>query len=467
MINMYVSPIKEEDYTVQGIGILFISLLILTCSSCFRENTFPTKWEEAGYNAETEIKHGVPAFDAAKIEYKRNGKTILNLRFEPPVTVDVATKPEKWGFFQFPDIYWSGNDVLVATWQMAADAVESYGNENPGISVSKDKGKTWTHPSGNFSQGGGLLLPDGDRIRIYTPKAIKASDLQLSSSLDSVVENYGRTFVFYKMDGLPEELRGVYLKRLNHGTNNWIIEHAALNDQDAVRYSDSGLFPVVWWGDMCLDSDGSVVAGIYPGFCLNKKGKVDPSGIIFYCSADNGHSWHVRGRIPYTPDLKTDPNGNRREALGFTEPASVILHNGTYLCVMRTTDGLGNSPMYISFSQDKGRTWSQPSTFTRSGVLPRLIQLENGVIVLSSGRPGVQLRFSSDGKGELWTDPFELLPFEGEKEAVSCGYTEIIPSGPDKFIIIFSDFRHKTENGEIRKAIKIRQVTVMPTASPF
>src|SRR5690606_25288954 len=110
-------------------------------------------------------------------------------------------------------------------------------------------------------------------------------------------------------------------------------------------------------------------------------------------SSDNGHSWSVRSRIPYAPDLRTDPNGGSRAALGFTEPASIILHNGTYLCVMRTTDGLGDSPMYISYSPDTGRTWSQPVTFTRSGVLPRLIQLENGIIVLSSGRPGVQLRF--------------------------------------------------------------------------
>jgi hypothetical protein len=91
-----------------------------------------------------------------------------------------------------------------------------------------------------------------------------------------------------------------------------------------------------------------------------------------------------------------------------------------------------------------------------------LLQLGNGVIVLASGRPGVQLRFCTDGQGEKWTDPFEMLPFENEKEAVSCGYTEIIPSGSDKFLLIYSDFTHKIENGEIRKAIKVRQITVKP-----
>ena len=90
--------------------------------------------------------------------------------------------------------------------------------------------------------------------------------------------------------------------------------------------------------------------------------------------------------------------------------------------------------MYLSHSDDMGVTWTKPVTFTRSGVLPKLLQLENGVIVLASGRPGMQLRFALDGRGEIWTDPFEMLPFEGSKEDVSCGYPQIIPSGPDHFL---------------------------------
>jgi len=150
------------------------------------------------------------------------------------------------------------------------------------LAVSKDEGRTWHHPEGESVEGGGLLLPDGDLIQIYTPKAIKVEDLQLPDSISSSIENYGRTFVYYKLNELPEKLQGVYLKRMTNGTNSWTIEHAVLNDPDAVRYTDSGLFPVVWWGDMTLLADGSVIAGIYPGFCLNEDDKVDPSGILFY-----------------------------------------------------------------------------------------------------------------------------------------------------------------------------------------
>jgi hypothetical protein len=151
----------------------------------------------------------------------------------------------------------------------------------------------------------------------------------------------------------------------------------------------------------------------------------------------------------------------KRIALGYTEPASVLLSNGIYVCVMRTTDGLGNSPMYVSRSTDQGVSWTKPKTFTNSGVLPKLLQLENGSIVLASGRPGIQLRFAIDEKGESWTDPFEMLPFENLQGEVSCGYPDIVPAGPNSFHLIYSDFKYQNKNGEIRKAIKIRKVEII------
>lgn len=435
-------------------------LLILAC--CTLENISRIEWEEKGYSASTEIKQGIPAFGATVIDYKRDDKTTLKVRFEEPVVIDVAKKPEKWGYFQFPGIYRSEDGNLVASWSMAADAVTSYGKGESGVAVSRDGGKTWNPLKGAAPIGGGTKLPNGDRIQIRTPKALDVKELQLPEALGTSKENYGRTFVYYKMGVLPQDLQGVYLRRMKNGSNSWENEHVILNDPKAVRYIDSGWFPVVWWGDLQVAPDGSVIAGIYPGFYLNDNNEVPPSGVLFYRSTDNGHTWNPHGKIPYLPDLETDPNGEKRIAFGFTEPASILLDNGTYLCVMRTTDGLGDSPMYFSHSNDLGVTWTKPVTFTRSGVLPKLLQLENGVIVLASGRPGMQLRFATDGKGESWTDPFEMLPFEGSKDAVSCGYPEIIPSGPDSFLIIYSDFKHPIGNDEFRKAIKVRKIIVTP-----
>jgi len=416
-------------------------------------------WEEVGYNADADVKPGIPAYEGVTITYKRDGKPMLKVRLADPAIAGVATKPEKWGFFQFPSLYRSMDHELVAMWNMSKDAVESYGQGDGNFVVSQDKGKSWS-PVGKQPIGGGLLLPGGDRIKIYTPKAIKTGELELPKP---IVANQGGLGL-YRLSELPEILQGIDLNRLAKRETSWTTEHEVLDDPMAVRYTVSGLFPVVWWGDMRIMPDGSVIAGIYPGFYLNPQGGVDPSGVSFYRSTDQGHTWKLQGRIPYEPDLKTDPNGDKRLGFGFTEPGFEFLSNGTLLCVLRTTDSFEtNSPMYISRSTDLGVTWTKPETFTRAGVLPRLLQLDNGVIVLASGRPGVQLRFCTDGKGQKWTDPFEMLPFINEKEsAVSCGYTELLASGPDRFLLIYSDFKYLNKENQIRKAIKVREIIVTP-----
>ena len=98
----------------------------------------------------------------------------------------------------------------------------------------------------------------------------------------------------------------------------------------------------------------------------------------------------------------------------------------------------------------------------RSGVLPRLLRLTNGLVALSLGRPGVQLRFCADGRGKTWTQPIELLSYPDEKGDVSCGYTSLLATGPDRFLISYSDFKYRNAAGEIRKAIKVREAIVRP-----
>lgn len=441
--------------------IFLISTIIQGCISRSKTDIHSIKWEEVGYNAETEIKQGIPASSGSSIDYKRNGKSILRVKLKEPVVVDVAKKPEKWGYYQFPNIARSQDKQLVATWSLAEDAVASYGRGENGIKVSSDGGKTW-NTTGQGSIYGGIELPNGDRIAIYTPAALKESEVQLPEPVNNDNDSYGKLYKYYKVDELPDMLQGIYINRVKQGDNKWTREHAALVDSRVIRYSASGLLPVVWWGDLNIARDNSVIVGIYPALYENSDGTVDPSGVSFYRSTDNGHSWKIQGRIPYQPDLKVDPKGYKRFVFGFTEPGFKILADGTCLCVMRTSGGNGNRPMYITRSADEGITWKKPEPFTPAGVLPRLLQLGNGVLVLSSGRPGVQLRFSTDGKGEKWTDPFEMLPFENEKEAVSCGYTELLATGSDRFLVIYSDFKYRNEKNEIRKAIKVREVIVTP-----
>lgn len=438
--------------------ILIVTLFCLVLFGC-HTLCIGQIWEETLERTDS-VKSGIPASGEVIISYKRQGKEIMTVRLDSPVVVAMSAKPLGWGFFQFPNIYRRADGVLIASWNMADDAIASYGKGGVAYALSEDEGRTWK-PARQPGTIGGVVLPNGDRIKVFTPKALKVDSLKLPKPIYSAKGSYGNIFTFYPMSELPGDLQGIYLQRLRKGNTVWNIEHNALLDSNVLRYSAQGLFPVVWWGDMRLTKDGSVIAGIYPSYRKGDNGSVLPGGIAFYRSTDYGHNWKFQGRIPYRIDLERDPKAAHDASIsGFGEPAFDILADGALICVMRTTGGRGNRPMYISRSSDQGTTWSTPTPFTANGVLPQLLHLSNGVIALSSGRPGVQLRFCLDGKGQQWTNAFEMVPFKNEKDEVSCGYTAMLATGKNKFLLIYSDFKYPGKNNQIVKAIKVREVTV-------
>jgi len=430
-----------------------IILLLLSSSSCSKIANEPYIYDE-GSQEITTFRYGIETDTLTNIVYQRDGIPLLKVELQTPVVVAEASKPEGWGYFQFPRIYRSVRDQLVATWYYCLDDPVDYGKETP-FMLSSDKGKTW-HSSEQPIPPIGLLLPESENyLSIREPPSYKASELQLPQPIASDTISFNRSLVFYRENELPPILRGVYLNRWDKN-GVWSEMQAGMDDPWAVRYSDNEWFPVaLLGGDMKLLPDKSIVFGIYGIFHEQETGGVEPGGISFYRSTDDGLNWKIRGKIAYNYDPAVDPNGSKRKTFCFTEPAFEILSDGTFFCVMRTDDMFGSAPLYLSRSTDQGVTWSLPKAFTPNGVLPRLLQLENGVLVLSSGRPGVQIRFSFDGKGEKWTDSFEMLPY-GD----TCGYTELIATGPDSFLVIYSDFKYLNQANEIRKAIKVREIKV-------
>lgn len=441
-------------------------LCVLLLSGCSAINQFGKQNEiifneERGSLPRKNIIPGISVYGETTIDYKKSHKSYLKAKFKQPVIIDVADRPYGWGFFQFPLMGRMDDGSIIVQWHLAEDNIKDYGKGAYGSARSTDDGKTWQILENFKKPYGGIIAPNSDRIAVYTPRPIKVEDLNLPKPAGFLPDYYNpkEKLWLYKTKELPEAVNGIWINRAKKGDVKWNLEKAKLIDENSLRYSLRGLFPVVWWGEMQTWKDGNIYTCTYPGNRLGNDGMPVPKpGIDCYKSNDNGKTWQFQGYINYIDDKTMDLRWDKRS--GFSEPAFEILKDGTFVSVLRTTDGSGHGPMYICHSYDKGLSWTNPKAITPSGVLPKLLQLKNGVLVLSTGRPGVQLLFSKDN-GKTWTEAFELLNVPVTDEwNYTCGYTEIIPTGNDSFLIVYSDFKHKNDKGEERKAIVTREVFV-------
>jgi hypothetical protein len=381
---------------------------------------------------------------------------------DPILVAEGPAGERRWGRYQFPTLDRLLDGRIALSFHINEDSARAYGNTpaQPNRGVSNDGGKTWTLEHAT-TRTAGLLLPNGDRIIAgrsdVTPPAIPVRELSLPTPVGTLIGTYGKLpYTFYPHDALPDSLQGVPLVRLPAGKSQWMTERGTLLDPGFQRYTIQDVFPVVWWGDVSVAADGSILAVVYP--------RSLEGDVACHRSTDHGRSWHLQGRIAYEPDPQADPKAHARTQ-GFTEPGTVILADGSLLVVLRTTDGLGSGPLYASRSSDQGKTWSKSTVVNDYGVMPRLLRLDNGVLVLSYGRPGAAMRFSFDGTGYTWSEPVDLVPVHSDDiQGDSCGYTSLLPLSADSFLIAYSWFKRPGNDGQPRKTLLVRHVTVGGTS---
>lgn len=439
--------------------VLAIVLIVINCLA-YAQKTIICE-EKVSQGESFSIKEGILCQHAQRIKYKKNGKTLAIIKLDEPVIISMADDLQEWGYYQFPALGIAKDGTLIVSWAMQEDSHKNYGKDTKTIfMMSKDKGQTWSLPDKNYIAPRAryrLVTKQGYGMVVMTPSPKDISDYP--DFPQPICKQGDKTF--YHIEQLPEELQGVYINAGYVGEKDTTY-HATLSDPGLLRYDIDGLMPIVWWGNIKELSDGSIIAGVYPAYYEDGNGHVLPGGVSFYRSTDKGHSWNIQGKILFPDELvKNSKRYGRATEGAFTEPAFEILDDGTLLCVMRTG---GSSPMYKSMSNDNGITWSQPNPFTPNGVMPQLLKLDNGIIVLASGRPGLQIRFSIAGSGNDWTEPIEMMSFKNDDDSIdwlaSCGYPFILKSGKNSFYLVYSDFREKNVKGEERKAIKFRKITI-------
>ena len=194
--------------------------------------------------------------------------------------------------------------------------------------------------------------------------------------------------------------------------------------------------------------DGSLMVSMY---CRNAKGNNIEKQFrtIALRSDDRGKTWQYLSTIAF--DGKEDIRGE-----GFDETSLLVLDDGRILSFIRSgasyQASLGSfnnndwdtkmpfsygyqTPIYMSISSDGGKNWSVADPITTHGVWPDAIQLENGIIAVSYGRPGNWLMFN-DNKSESWGP---IIPFYNDLYPPDCGnYVSMEEVAPNILLVVYS-----------------------------
>lgn len=447
--------------------VLFFCFLIITLDINIRSNDRDS-YHALNIQPNVIIGYKIPEIEDTKFQIKglyceksetigirHLNDTIAIIEVGTPSIVAIADKAYPWGWFQFPLLGVNDEGHILVKWSMKNDIIDDYGKPNGdnNCRISFDGGKSWNIPSKNqiFSiYNEAVNLPNGDFLALYT---LPTEDISSLSEFSLPIFSERETEFFWE-SALPTKFKGIY-ETYSHNNSKRII-HADVNNKGLIRAITDKKLSTFWFGKLLM-KDGDIYACVYPTYYLDNNGTPSPIAVTCYKSSDLGKTWNFQGKIDYRANVnyKADIGLNKK---GFTEPTFEFLKDDKIFCVMRTSAGQ-ISPMYKTYSSDYGVTWSNPVPITPNGVMPQLIKLDQDILVLASGRPGIQLRFSFDGNGDFWSDPIELIDYEENKNWVydTCGYPFLYKASENEVYIVYSDFK-KNVGGKNRKSIIFRKI---------
>ena len=418
----------------------------------------------------TGVKRGVGVFNnSMRINYRVNKVNKFYIELDEPTLVYQAKKTRGWGFVQFPRLFKNDDEKLAVVWNMNEDDILAKPKKK--WKYSKNAGKTWFFRHKESPYDKGVLLSDNSRLKLYSNKykeaelnttAIEYNSNTFNTETSQANREKEALFKFYKLESLESRFTN-FNQVKSYKDSIVLISSPVKYLPNTLKYSYKGVFPNQLWGKMAKVNNCTLITCQYPYFKNNGDKKINSSGVAFFESKDNGGSWKQISDIPfYVNEVYDKENKLDRTYLGYTEPIFQVLKNNKIVCILRSSPTYKEAPMYMTVSSDLGRTWSKPKAITNNGVLPQLLLLENDMLVLSYGRPGVQVRFLDTKEDNLvWSDLIEMLRFKNLKGQVSCGYTNLLATSENSFLIVYSDFRSRDENNNLRKSIFIRNIEVV------
>lgn len=326
---------------------------------------------------------------------------------------DVFTiQPDDGQINQFPNMYKSGDNIYVNFSKHLDGAIKGGLN---GMRISRDNGKTFPEyyesTSSDFIPGGMIELPTG---QMYYVSHIAVNADGEHEFVSMVSDDDGVTWT--KQVGTISVPQGELYVRTGAQLSS-VTMYGIPIFEDGVMYNSM-------YGQLLEDLDGGVASAV--------KWRV-----LWAKSEDYGKNWEIVSTIASgTPPIDTG-----RELQGYAEPCVTRCADGSLLAVMRTRTG---EPLVQCRSYDDGLTWSVPtrlpgtdgwlSDSITGSVDPKLLMMENGLLVLCYGRPDVKLLVSTDGCGYQW-DYFTTV-YDDPTDGSQCsGMTGIVETEPGTLLI--------------------------------
>lgn len=202
-----------------------------------------------------------------------------------------------------------------------------------------------------------------------------------------------------------------------------------------VRSTDAG----ETWNFVSIITDNRGIAPIRP--------RLEKSGFVAYGSVEPTLADLGNGKLicitrtandeSAIPETQYSPPSDTYHDLSNTITGDGIHKSMTTLPADKYyTLGPPNAPLIVMRSGDNGKTWSAPAVMAQArGCFPRTAVSDDGILALTYGglatpRWGNCITFSLD-KGRTWTEEINFGPF------LTTGYTGVFATGPGKFIAFF------------------------------
>ncbi len=176
-----------------------------------------------------------------------------------------------------------------------------------------------------------------------------------------------------------------------------------LSDDYGVTWGENIRVPVSSPHGPCVAKDGTIY---YLGKTMNFEHPYGPD-VECHKSLDGGHTWEYCGTVPNFENFL--PNQVH-------EPHIVELPSGRLLGAMRV-NGRNEKPVdttYLTYSDDKGKTWSTPKCCGVDGMPPHFMMHSSGALILSYSCRNEPDRCMSEravisyDEGETWSDEYIL-----------------------------------------------------------